>query len=70
MIKRHLQCARCKHVVATSEKTPKNPRKLGQAEDWSLRSDVVLDDDGDYTCPQCGELVWFDVNHVVPGGEL
>lgn len=69
-IKRHLKCGGCGHVVATSHKDPKNPRKAGQAEDWSMRSDVVLNDDGDYVCPMCDTEVWFVRTLVVPGGDL
>lgn len=70
MIKRHLQCEGCSHVVGTSETQPTDPRKQGQAEDWSMRSDVKFNDKGEPECPMCGTLVYWMAHLVVPGGEI
>lgn len=70
MVKRHLLCPRCKHVVATSHRLRKEPLKQGMAEDWSLRSDCKLNEENEPCCAQCDHPVWFNPNNVVLGGDL
>lgn len=70
MIKRHLECAGCGHVVATSEVAPIDIHEQGMAHDWNMRSDVVFNDKGEPECPMCKTLVFFQHHLVVPGGDI